>query len=290
MKEIIKSLTPPILWNKLVYLRSYIHYCKYKGLLSKNLKLRDKYKNKRCFILGSGPSIKKLNLKLLKNEIVFALNNFYVHDDFKIIMSGNAPKYYMTAPVHPPQTETEWLAWFKDMEGFIPTNINMIFGINGYKYNIKYLFDKHKIFDAHSKIWYFAGINYNHKKIIETAMDITRPIYNGESVSIYSLIVAIYMGFEDIYLLGMDHNYFLYENESDMRMYSHAIHQNNELKRTFGNDFYVNEFLRQYNIFSKYKSFSTYSNSNIYNASEGGILHIFPKVKFKSLFKNECVN
>ena len=108
MKKLIKSLIPPLLWDKLQYIRSYKHFLKYKNLVAKNIELKDIHKGKRCFILGSGPSIKKENLKPLKNEIVFALNNFYVHEDFAEMMSGNVPKYYMTAPVHPPQIEDEW--------------------------------------------------------------------------------------------------------------------------------------------------------------------------------------
>jgi hypothetical protein len=35
--------------------------------------------NKKCFIIGNGPSLKDVNLNKLKNEITFASNNFYRH-------------------------------------------------------------------------------------------------------------------------------------------------------------------------------------------------------------------
>ena len=285
MKKLIKSLIPPLLWDKMMYFRSYRHFTKYKDLVAKNIELKDIHKGKRCFLLGSGPSIKKEDLKPLKNEIVFALNNFYVHEDFNEIMSGDVPKYYMTAPIHPPQTEDEWKRWFEDMEKHMPKNTNMIFGLNAYEGNIKYIFEKYGIFKEHKINWYFAGVNYNHETFNDNAMDITNPIYSGEAVSIYSLILAIYMGFDEIYLLGMDHDYFLYEDESKMRMYERAVHQQNEFERTFGDTFYIKEFLRQYNIFSKYKAFANNSNSKIFNASNGGILKVFPKVKYESLFE-----
>jgi len=285
MKKLIKSLMPPLLWDKLQYARSYKHFLKYKDLVAKNIELKDKHKGERCLILGSGPSIKKEDLKPLKDEVVFALNNFYVHEDFDTIMSGTKAKYYMTAPIHPPQSEGEWKEWFKDMESKMPKNTNMLFGLNGYDGNIKYIFEKYDIFQKHNINWYFAGVPYSQDVFNKNAMDITKPIYSGEAVSIYTLILAIYMGFDEIYLLGMDHDYFLYDDESQMRMYNSAKHQNNEFERTFGNTFYINEFLRQYNIFSKYKSFLDNSDSKIYNASNGGILKIFPKVKFEGLFK-----
>jgi len=285
MKKLIKSLMPPLLWDKIQYVRSYKHFLQYKDLVAKNIELKDKHKGKRCFILGSGPSIEKEDLKPLKNEIVFALNNFYVHPDFDIIMSGEKQKYYMTAPVHPPQTEKEWKIWFEDMEKYVPKKTNMLFGLNGYDGNIKYIFDKYNLFEEYKINWYFAGVNYSEDNFDKKAMDITKAVYSGEAVSIYSLILAIYMGFDEIYLLGMDHDYFLYEDESKMRMYKSAKHQNNEFERTFADTFYIKEFLRQYNIFSKYKAFADNTDSNIYNASDSGILKVFPKVKFESLFE-----
>ena len=285
MKKLIKSLMPPLLWDKIQYARSYKYFLNYKDLVSKNIELKDIHKGKRCFILGSGPSIKKEDLKPLKNEIVFALNNFYVHEDFTEIMSGDKPKYYMTAPVHPPQTEEEWKDWFKDMEKNMPKDTNMIFGLNNYDCNIKYIFDKYNIFQEHKINWYFAGVDYNEENFNHEAMDTTKPVYLGEAVSIYAMILAIYMGFDEIYLLGMDHDYFLYEDESQMRMYSNAKHQKNEFKRTFGDTFHTKEFLRQYNIFSKYKAFDDNTESKIFNASNGGILKVFPKIIFEDLFK-----
>ena len=285
MKKLIKSVTPPLLWDKLQYARSYKHFLKYKDLVAKNSELKNIHKGKRCFILGSGPSIKKEELKPLKNEIVFALNNFYVHEDFQEIMSGDVPKYYMTAPIHPPQSQNEWKAWFEDMESHMPKSTNMLFGLSTYDGNIKYIFEKYGIFKEYKINWYFAGVNYTHENFDSNAMDITKPIYTGEAVSVYSLILAIYMGFDEVYLLGMDHDYFLYEDESQMRMYEKAVHQQNEFERTFGDTFYIKEFLRQYNIFSKYKAFAVNSKSKIYNASNGGILKVFPKVRFESLFE-----
>ena len=60
----------------------------------------------------------------------------YIHEDFYEIMSGDVEKYYMTAPIHPPQTEQEWTDWYSDMEKNIPNNAIMIFGISNRINNI----------------------------------------------------------------------------------------------------------------------------------------------------------
>lgn len=46
-------------------------------LTIKNLK--DKFLNKRCFIIGNGPGLNKTNMKLLKNEYTIGLNRIYLN-------------------------------------------------------------------------------------------------------------------------------------------------------------------------------------------------------------------
>ena len=38
---------------------------------------RDRYKGKRCFVIGNGPSLNKHDLKLLEDEYTFAVNGFF---------------------------------------------------------------------------------------------------------------------------------------------------------------------------------------------------------------------
>lgn len=286
MKKLIKSLIPPLLWDKIYYARSYKHFLKYKDLVSKNIELKDKHKGKRCFILGSGPSIKKEDLKPLKNEILFALNNFYVHEDFDEIMSGDVDKYYMTAPIHPPQTEEEWKAWFEDMEVNMPKNTNMLFGINSYDGNIKNIFERYGIFKEHKINWYFSGINTSeYYKFNEKDIDMTNMIWSANTVSIYALIAAIYMGFDEIYLLGMDHNYMCM-SEKDWRFYKDAIHQEDEVKRSMNGKSHVqHDFIAAGKIFKHYQSLKDNSNCKIYNTSNISLLDIFEYKKLGELIK-----
>tara|TARA_B110001454_G_scaffold179228_1_gene172375 strand:+ start:384 stop:1253 length:870 start_codon:yes stop_codon:yes gene_type:complete len=284
LKNSLKRFTPPILVNKTKDLINYIDSLKYKEIVKNNVELKDKHKGGRCFLLGSGPSIKDENLKPLKNEIVFALNNFYVHDDFPEIMSGDVEKYYMTAPLHPPQTETEWKEWFSDMENNMPNNVNLIFGISNQINTAKIIMDRHNLFEDHQKYWFYGGINindyYNYKL---RDIDITRMIWIADTVSIYSLIFAIYMGFSEIYLLGMDNNYIC-NNESNYRFYKNGIHQNNESERiTKGSSRTKKESLGIYKVFSQYELLLKYSNTKIYNISNNSLLDVFKFVTFNDV-------
>jgi len=48
-------------------------------ILSKNSIFKDKYKGKRCFVIGNGPSLNKQDLTLLKGEITIVMNHFHLH-------------------------------------------------------------------------------------------------------------------------------------------------------------------------------------------------------------------
>lgn len=282
----IQYWTPPVLWAGISRLRAQMVYRDIRFVLGKNAELRGSHKGERCFLLGSGPSVKLQNLKLLKEDVVFALNNFYVHPDFPEIMGGNKKKYYVLAPTHRPQSRQEWTSWLTDMSRHVPDNATMLFGVNGYQDNIRSILNEHKLFLTQKRYWYFPGINSDNTAyhFSDNDIDICRPIISADTVAIYALIWALYCGFSKIYLLGMDHDYFLFDTEEEMRMYPHAIHQANEMQRTFAGEFYVYEFLRQYKIFKKYKMLDTLCPGRICNASAGGILKVFPKVAYNELF------
>src|SRR3972149_208804 len=64
------------------------------NLLHNNIKFLQIHKNKRCFIIGNGSSLKKQNLSPLKNEITFVMNAFWKHP---IISESWQPTYYCFA-------------------------------------------------------------------------------------------------------------------------------------------------------------------------------------------------
>jgi len=286
IKNRIKQFIPPILTNKIIYFRNYFIFLKYKDLLINNIKLKNIHKGERCFILGSGPSIINEDLIPLKNEIVFALNNFYVHPDFSKIMSGNKVNYYMTAPIHPPQTEEEWKDWLRDMERNIPDNTKMIFGLNRNDTNIKYICDQDNLFQKSEIYWYLSGKIFNdYYNYSPHDINITRMIWTADTVSIFALIFAIYMGFNDIYMLGMDHNYIC-NKKSKKRFYQNGIHQYNEEERLLkGSSGVKQESKALYNIFSQYEMLKNNTSKRIYNISKNSLLDVFDYAKLKDVLK-----
>lgn len=62
----------------------------YIDILRKNVELKSIYNNKRCFIIGNGPSINSQDLKLLKDEYTFVVNPFFEFKDYEAVH----PKFY----------------------------------------------------------------------------------------------------------------------------------------------------------------------------------------------------
>ena len=91
--------------------------------LSKNIELKDRHKGRRAFIVGNGPSIKRQDLKLLKNEISFFVNRAFVHEDYAIIK----PTYHIF--IDPKMATGEWPLTFLDETA--GKNPDVIFLLNG---------------------------------------------------------------------------------------------------------------------------------------------------------------
>lgn len=274
MKNILKEFLPPVVVSMLRRVKRQSVYLKYRHLLTQNEALKDLHRGKRCFILGSAPSIKRENLSLLKDEIVLPLNNFYVHQDFLEIMSGNVPKYYVIAPIHPPQTEETWVKWFRDMETHTPQNVHMVLGLDGYPGNIKYLLDKYGLFKNHKINWYLSGLDISSEYEFKYKdIQLTRMLWAAATVSTYALIIALYMGFDEIYLLGVDCNLILLQGE-DIRFYHSALHQQEEQKIIMKKSLMLKETAQVF--FEKELIAGQYKNK-IYNCSRESYLDMFEK-------------
>jgi len=285
-KEFLKRLLPLFAKKYIASFLCLIEFNRHKDLIAKNKEFKGVGKGKRVFILGSGNSILNLDLSLLSSENVIVLNNGCVIDGYKNFMSGTGIKVHLVAPIHPPQTDQEWFAWFKQLEANVPLSCSLFFGLGPYRRNALRIIREESIFRQHKLNWFFVGRDlsiWNPPRNIFKGVDLSGIIYSGEAASIYGLILAEYMQFDEVVMLGMDHDYFLYDDESSMRIYSSAEHQKNELLRTFNGDFYIEEFFRQYKIFKKYSVLSKAFRAKIYSCS-GPILRIFPRRKYSDFF------
>jgi hypothetical protein len=103
-----------------------------------------------------------------------------------------------------------------------------------------------------------------------------------------ALEVALYMGFKNIYLLGCDHDWILHLNTS-AHFYEESQHA---LVREGYDEWAVSDleltFECYVRLWQQYKALWQIARGksiHIFNATAGGLLDVFPRVRYESLFE-----
>jgi len=244
-----------------------------KALLAHNKTLKDRHAGERCFILGAGSSIKKQNLKRLRGEIVISVSNAFVHHDFPMFR----PKYHVLPPLLQSHgrlyPQDELIGWLKEMEQQT-FDAEMVFHIGDQD-----MIRSHGLFKNRKIHWvdYFEWDEVRRPEI-----DLSK-VLKIWSVSELAITVAVYMGFDKIYLLGFDHDWFNgpYAYFYDEK-YEHKLKPDSSRAVFADAEF---QMRRHAYIFRKYKYLYGLKR-NIYNANANPdhYLDVFPKVDYESLF------
>lgn len=225
------------------------------------------HKGERCFIVATGPSLTMEDVERLKGEWTFTVNSgfkLYEKTDWRA-------DYYGIVDSHAIET-------FRD--NLKPADIPKLFYSDfdvDYNEENGFAFPKN---DAYNSLSHTFWQRWFPKRYPETKFsdDITKVVYTGKSVVYAMLQIAAYMGFSDIYLLGVDCNY------AQPKMYNentaYVDHKNTWSKeRLIQNG---NEMLPQYEIANDYAKTHGF---RIYNATRGGQLEAFPRVDLDEVLK-----
>ncbi|MDO8662404.1 MAG: DUF115 domain-containing protein [Candidatus Omnitrophota bacterium] len=245
------------------------------ALVKPNSRFKDIHKGKRCFILCNGPSINKQNLLLLKDEIIFSVSSGYHHKDYAVIR----PKYHCVPPVtYGLITKRDVSDWFKEMDSKVGDAEIFL------NYSEEQLIKSRNLFQGRSLNYFFMNNSFRDYSV--EAIDISKEIPSVQSVSIMCLIIAVYMGFEQIYLLGVEHDSF--KTKEYKYFYKPTVLKNKDFMVVKNDDL----FLKQEELFSyavlwsqyrKIKEIAIKNSISIYNASLGGALDIFERVSFEEV-------
>ncbi len=243
------------------------------SIIEKNREFHNLHHGKRCFILATGSSINKQNLKLLEGEICFAVSNFFVHSDYDLIR----PLYYCVPSYHPPIPEENWLSWMASLDKGSKDAI-MFFSLFDIERNLR-----NGLFaDRQVHFLNFAG---DWNTLLKHGADLTVPVPSPGSSVVMPLMISLYMGFRQIYLLGCDHDWALQSGEN-----VHFYDEKEDAINRGSYDEWVDweeQFRGYIRLWQQYKAIRHVSNANsieIYNATAGGLLDVFPRVEFESLF------
>lgn len=263
-----------------------------KRRLVNNKKFHNIHKGQRCFILATGPSINKQDLTGLQKEFCIAVGSFYLHKDVNVIN----PLYHVESPIHPP-FGIDSVAKITDAYNKYYTNKTIFFmGHSPYKYAFYNALKSHSIFEKTLNINflnYAGGIHLDENNYKDSKYwDITKTLFACRTVVYSAIQVAAYMGFKEIYLLGCDHDYLsnyltgykdhhFYKDEegvSGVADYLSAF----TLEKWFEEYYYR---WKQYRLMGDYLEAK---GCKIYNATDGGMLDVFPRVRLTDIVNSNA--
>ena len=277
-RDAFKKGFPPLLRSILRYchrkVRTAVEYHRVQALLARNRVLRDRHAGQeRCFIIGNGPSIKQQDLTLLRGEATFVVNSFGLHPDYEKI----APTYHCVVdPLHVadvPNTQ----AWLLQMDR-LPKSTAFFFPVEG-----RPLFERLGLFK--DRDLFYLLLSEQHAGEGRVKADLTRPISGAICVTVGALMVASYLGFKKIYLMGCDHDWLAHPTV-DTHFYDSNPHYP-DLIATYPYERLMEDQLALWRAYRRIKEFALARGIQIYNATRGGFLDVFPRVTYEKLVEGK---
>lgn len=234
--------------------------------------LKDKFKGKRCFVIGNGPSLNKCDLSKLKDEYSFAVNGiFYKTDEV-----GYKPTFYMVEDNHVVTDNLKSINNYKCKYKFFPSNYKNII-----------VPDENTIFIPMDSGFY----REHHPYFCEPrfSKDVPNEIFAGQSVTIMQLQMAYHLGFSEVFLIGMDFSYALPESTKvEGCNYTSQEDDVNHFHPDYfgkGKKWHDPKLERVLQNYEKCKEEFEADGRKIYNATVGGKLEVFERKDFNKFFK-----
>lgn len=160
--------------------------------------LNNKYSNNRVFIIGNGPSLNKTELYLLKNEYTMCFNRYYLLDE----RINWKPNFYCA---------TDDLV-LEDLNNELITKIS----IDTLKFipavHFRSNLFKNKFKTVPNIFWLKQRLGENFSKNLPV-------VYTGHTVLYEGIQILKYLGFNEIYILGIDLNYTTQNNAEKLGGY-----------------------------------------------------------------------
>ncbi len=230
---------------------------------------QNRHVGERCFILGSGPSIADLDLSRLRAEISFA-SNWILNHERLAELSLDYYCAYDDAFVKPAVNRR----WLDKLEGlraraFFPDNWADMSELPPAEY-VRY--------DASVKV-------YRDKRF---SADPTAGLYDGGSVIInLCLPLALYMGFAEIVLLGVETDYRIGKQGDLSQAYFYDKTQQHT-RNDHDPDSERRWITNTLDAFAVVREHADRQGVGILNATPGGRLEAFPRVQLNDYLQGKA--
>ncbi len=227
--------------------------------------LRNRYKGKRCFIMGNGPSLLKCDLNMLAGEITIVSNAHYlIWENLKYVPTFLTVEDRLVA-----EDRANQLVSLEGITTLFPFDLANFLGEAG-----------------ESKL--YIRFDRLYKPFPKFSPRLDKVGYWGGTVSYMNLQLAHYLGCNPIIMIGFDHNYVVPNKTKivDNVIKSDDVDVNHIHPQYFGPGYrwhdpnvarmeigyeYANQYLQKKGV-------------KVYNATVGGHLEVFERRDYDDLF------
>ena len=228
------------------------------------LALKNRHQGRRCFVIGNGPSLRQTNLDKLKDEITIGCNGIFLLFD----ETAFRPTYYTVEDRLVAEDRASIINTLDGMTKVLPIDL---------KHHLKP--------DDNTVYINFLRQYPGFPKFTDT---FESHVYFGGTVTYLNLQLARYLGCDEIYLVGVDHNYQKKAptDKQEGNVITSTVDDVNHFHPDYFGPGYRWHDPRVDRMEQAYLEARRYAEANgftIYNATIGGALEVFPRVDFDSL-------
>lgn len=219
----------------------------------------------RCFILGTGPSLVALTQEELQHinaHTVFGVNSLYKSAVGRAVL----PDYYVLIDN---LYWTEWSGTFSEVRASYA--------------------NRPPIFITDVRAREFAAADPGEKKPLfihakkypaeRMDSDLARNVYAPMNVVSNAILSAIYMGFEEVFLLGCDYNAFCTQGQG------HCYDDNSEVSQV---NYNLAFYLKYYHLTTEFHyliaKLALEKGVKVVNLTPGSLLDAYPRKNFRDCF------
>ncbi len=225
---------------------------------------RNLHQGKRCFVIGNGPSLRQTDMSRLRGEITFGLNRIYLAFD----ELGFTTSYLVAVN----DLVLEQCA--SDM-----TRLSLP-----------------KFVTWRARRWFKGGGSAGQETVfLDTdftgeenfSAEATGRIFEGFTVTYVALQLAYFMGCQQVYLVGVDHNYTT-QGPANLAVVSQGEDPNHFSPHYFGKGFkwQLPDLDGNERAYHMARNAYEAAGRSVINATVGGKLEVFPRVEYNSLFED----
>ncbi|WP_430401871.1 FkbM family methyltransferase [Hyphomonas sp.] len=233
--------------------------------------LKERRKRKRCFIIGNGPSLKNTDLSFLNREDTFVTNGFFL----KLPDLGWAPTYYVVEDHLVAEDRAHEINLLRGFTKLFPASLRYVLTPDS---DTVY-------FDHRPRKSFPHGFDFS--------FDADENTYAGGTVTFTCMELAAYLGYEEIYLIGVDADYAI---PKDAEVSGGGRVKELDMASDDPNHFHPDYFGKgkrwhepnvdvMIQAYQEAKRACDARGLRIINATVGGRLEVFPRVSYNSLFE-----